>query len=402
MKKFKNYILMLLVPLILLGCVSKGVSEAVEGDTGTTIAVNEKMKILINNNKTDVESLISSYPKDTYLSKMYSILGNIASIFEKGGTSSDLSTLNESLSTNLNNFLLYGTGATWKSVSDLEEVYSAVVSYQSSNTATTEDKTVARKIAGRFKEQILDAIDKKENEQIENNSLQAEYFCEVYYLYQFITYLNQKVSAEFPEHPTYTQTISSFLEDNKLITSGSRNVIYDARKAILENEKYIINYYNASTNLVITSNILSSENKTKLLNIINPMITNYTNYVSSISYTNFNQYDREVYNSILSVDKTNGFLTQSTYIDNTPALVLKVKDMIDKLTAAKDIPSNSGDVLKITEVITKLKNPYERLIYFGSSYESDNKSVISSRAIALAEILQVIYNEPRICSRYAQ
>ena len=45
---------MLLVPLILLGCVSKGVSEAVEGDTSTTITVNEKMKVLVYNNKIDV------------------------------------------------------------------------------------------------------------------------------------------------------------------------------------------------------------------------------------------------------------------------------------------------------------------------------------------------------------
>lgn len=37
MKKLKNYILMLLVPLILLGCVSKGVSEAVEEDVSTNM-----------------------------------------------------------------------------------------------------------------------------------------------------------------------------------------------------------------------------------------------------------------------------------------------------------------------------------------------------------------------------
>lgn len=36
MKKFKNYILVLLVPLILLGCVKKGVSEAVTEDTSTS------------------------------------------------------------------------------------------------------------------------------------------------------------------------------------------------------------------------------------------------------------------------------------------------------------------------------------------------------------------------------
>ncbi len=35
MKKFKNYILMLLVPLILLGCVSKGVSDAISEVTDT-------------------------------------------------------------------------------------------------------------------------------------------------------------------------------------------------------------------------------------------------------------------------------------------------------------------------------------------------------------------------------
>ena len=37
MKKLKNYILMLLVPLILLGCVSKGVSDTVEDTTDSNL-----------------------------------------------------------------------------------------------------------------------------------------------------------------------------------------------------------------------------------------------------------------------------------------------------------------------------------------------------------------------------
>ena len=44
MKKLKNYILMLLVTLILLGCVSKGVSEAVEEDTSNPYGFSTSSK----------------------------------------------------------------------------------------------------------------------------------------------------------------------------------------------------------------------------------------------------------------------------------------------------------------------------------------------------------------------
>lgn len=52
MKKFKNYILMLLVPLILLGCVSKGVSEAVEEDTSNPYGF-DKMTIWVQGDEYD-------------------------------------------------------------------------------------------------------------------------------------------------------------------------------------------------------------------------------------------------------------------------------------------------------------------------------------------------------------
>ncbi len=382
--------------------MQKGVSDSTSGDTGT-IDKNDTMKILINNNISEIDSMIDLYPKDAYLSKIYSILTNIKGIFINGGTSTELATLNESLSTNLNSFMQYGTGTTWYSIADMKEIYSACVLYQSSSTATTEEKTVARKIAGRFKEQIIDVVEKKQNEQIENNSRSEEYYCEIYYLYQFKSFLSKTVVSEFNEHSTYSESILTFLDSRKLITSGSVNSIYDARKSILEREKTILSSGNSSTNLVITTGVLTSENKTKLLNIINSMITNYSSYSTTISYTNFNQYDREVYNSILSVDRTSGFLTQSLYIDNTPLLVTKTKEIIDNLTASKDDSStNSGDISKINEVIAKLKDPYDRLLYFGSSYESENKSIIGSRAVAVAEILQVISNEPRIFQEYAK
>ena len=62
MKKLKNYILMLLVPLILLGCVSKGVSDAVTEDTtnsnlgGYTWA---QLGSMINNSQSIVKISVS-------------------------------------------------------------------------------------------------------------------------------------------------------------------------------------------------------------------------------------------------------------------------------------------------------------------------------------------------------
>ena len=49
MKKLKNYILMLLVPLILLGCVSKGVSDSVTEDA--TVSADSNLAALINSNR---------------------------------------------------------------------------------------------------------------------------------------------------------------------------------------------------------------------------------------------------------------------------------------------------------------------------------------------------------------
>lgn len=61
MKKFKNYILMLLVPLILLGCVSKGVSEAVEDTTDSNLGgyTWAQLQSMVNGT-TNVEASISA------------------------------------------------------------------------------------------------------------------------------------------------------------------------------------------------------------------------------------------------------------------------------------------------------------------------------------------------------
>mgnify|MGYP000157834401 CR=1 FL=1 len=56
MKKLKNYILMLLVPLILLGCVSKGVSEAVTETDGSLVTINRTIATNIATNMTFIKS----------------------------------------------------------------------------------------------------------------------------------------------------------------------------------------------------------------------------------------------------------------------------------------------------------------------------------------------------------
>ena len=59
MKKFKKYIVLLFLPIVLLGCVQKGVSDSTSGDTGT-IDKNDTMKILINNNISEFEIIKSN------------------------------------------------------------------------------------------------------------------------------------------------------------------------------------------------------------------------------------------------------------------------------------------------------------------------------------------------------
>ncbi len=73
MKKLKNYILMLLVPLILLGCVSKGVSDAVEDTTDSysftklqaMIDGSQLTESSLNNNLNELVSLKSKVSGDT-------------------------------------------------------------------------------------------------------------------------------------------------------------------------------------------------------------------------------------------------------------------------------------------------------------------------------------------------
>lgn len=73
MKKLKNYILMLLVPLILLGCVSKGVSEAVEEDTSNPYGFST-MKVWVNGDTYDTSySVVKNIEEVETIQALYGV-----------------------------------------------------------------------------------------------------------------------------------------------------------------------------------------------------------------------------------------------------------------------------------------------------------------------------------------
>lgn len=92
MKKFKNYILMLLVPFIFLGCVSKGVSEAVEDTTDSSlVTINKTIATNIATNMTFIKStydyknlVLEALINPDSTSSIYSSLNTIKEAYNYG------------------------------------------------------------------------------------------------------------------------------------------------------------------------------------------------------------------------------------------------------------------------------------------------------------------------------
>lgn len=124
MKKFKNYILMLLVPFIFFGCVSKGVSEAVEDTTdsnlgGYTVSQLEYMATdtnnarSITNNISQINELLNNTTWSSQLDSteilavkthktfLYSLLSGINNLVDGTSSSFNVTTSLSSLNTNI-------------------------------------------------------------------------------------------------------------------------------------------------------------------------------------------------------------------------------------------------------------------------------------------------------------
>ena len=88
MKKMKLYMLLLLVPLVLMGCVEKGITSAVSSGT---VEVNADLAALINSNRNRITTLLDDnvFLQETYLTKANSSLYDLYSAYISGTETQD-------------------------------------------------------------------------------------------------------------------------------------------------------------------------------------------------------------------------------------------------------------------------------------------------------------------------
>ncbi len=408
MKKLKNYILMLLVPLILLGCVSKGVSDAVEETTDSNVRINETLANLIN---TNISVLSSYYSSTTFATKslLYNTTGNsiinylkeIKSAYLNGNiTTSELDVLSNSLSEIKTDFF-YNNGLLEYAnmVSTYTNIQIKIADLKTNSTADLNDINDLETIQDKFLEYI---------EQLKLNYATNANYVELDESSLLSSWLNTK--------KTISNTSLSYLgllEKYYVIDDSDMTDKYNSYVSLINKQLNILNNVDTIlsvdslinetdyiTNKFYTSNILTTTQKTELktqLVNLKSMYSNYKDNLSNISTAEYNFYYLEkeyliqiaASNSYYYRIKISGTSLNIQFIDNT------------NISVTTDISTELKRIYKIDTAISglsltqklKVKIIYENIDNMLNSlteYNSLNTNTIYSACITVAQLLQML------------
>lgn len=415
MKNWGKFFILIMTLLMLSACGEKGGS----GGTTTTVSIttNDKMASLVRTNRESINSLVKEFPEDDYLYSIVNSLYEIILIYSDGGKLSDLTSSDSEIDTNISKFFLYGAGKNWMTYDEYLELYNAITEYISSEGPGDEDTDIARKIGGRLNDYHITSIDKAVALQENTNVRGLSHYVNLLDIYYAEDFLDQTISIEYEEYPNRSETIRNFLKSKNLIFDGDRVTIYNNRISVLKYEKEVLEK-GSSTDVVISTGILSETAQSQLVTVINDLISQYSSYELSIDHTNFNGYDTLYYNNMVSGtsgDPTDGILDiggaktgTASYVNHPEvlatdvgAVISKLKSSLESLDITSTYYSQIQNVLAQMEGDTyKSRNPYDRLIAYGSLSESSNEAIVFSKAIPTAELIQIISENKALIKRW--
>lgn len=394
MKKFKNYILMLLIPLILLGCVKKGVSDAVTEDN-TTISADSNMAALINSNRNRITTLLNDniYLQESYLTTANNYLYNIYQAYSNGGElSSAVAGYYSNAESNKDTFFTLNSMLNYDEIS---LTYNKMLSQQSNYSSDTNFSNALALIESKYKA-------------IKNEKTSNTYYLEVYES----DLLNKDLDELTSTSITYKQYLKNlgFLYDESLA-----DVYGNLAKMVLRD----INVLNSTTDFssLSTTNpyndlyrlrsgsgtkvVLSDANRAKLLTALNTLYSMYSNY-ESYSVTQilaqesaFQAIDRAVFSDLSENGLKYYLVTNTASSGNKLSINVAVynglsTDLITKLETiytTKTLSTSEKNELSI--LITNLKQLKSKIEY----YYLINPTDVYSSTVVSAQFYQIILDE---------
>lgn len=364
MKKLKNYILMLLVPLILLGCVSKGVSEAVEDTTDSNLGgyTWAQLQAMVNGTANSNASVSTNRTGLNYLRTEAANDGKTSAVTKIDTLSNYLyNNVYISIISSDENFV-YATSLS--KVKEYNEDITELLSLYSY------EKLVA----------IREQMDKLITNYPSDNTLQAYY-----------SFLDSSISTI----EKYTSVNPFYANVWDLYKEYSGNIGTTVVKNYLAAVPYNLDVdaVDQSSNITVSKSVLVTEisqlnsntqpfsEKDSLLEIMEELNSTYQKYLDgTVNYTNV-QSIRTLLRNTESTILTSG--------STLPNYVTMVQDIYDKLLVLDT--SSSSTKADIADNLTK--HIYNNYILKNLYYTNENYLFVNSKVVTLVKELEYLKSQ---------
>lgn len=410
MKKFKKYIVLLFLPIMLLGCVQKGVSDSVNEDT-TNVAINTTLSSKIEDNIALLKnlyngdsSLISKtllYNTNSTKDSIIEYLSDISDAYTNGNiTKVELSNLASNLETYKTSFF------TANNLLEYENMLATYNNIQIELNALNEDSSSdagdiddLEKIEGKISAYISEI-----KVILSNNS----YYIELEYSKLLKQYLQNNISSS-NSSLTYEGLLKkySLLDDEALSDKYSRLIGFiEPQYQILNNNNVITSVDTLSITSPITkkyriksNDILTTAQITELKSKLSTLIGYYENYstnTSNISTSEYNFYTYErsllvklaaVYSKYYTIS-VNGTKLKITYESRTDGVTTSISEELERiyklpLATSKLSQAENQKVYILYKNINSMIDDLE-------DYDALNPTTIYSACVTTAQLLQML------------
>jgi len=397
MKKLKNYILMLLVPLILLGCVSKGVSEAVEDTTDSSlVTINKTIATNIATNMTFIKStydyknlVLEALINPDSTSSIYSSLNTIKEAYNYGEITQ--TTVKNKYAEILEKKVEFFQSNSLQTYDNIVATYSNITKQISALNLETSPNTDHLAHLDIIESQLLiykTYIDERLKENPYFVELEVSFWLKDYLdnnkttVEPKITYRELLVYYGILDNSTLQEKYSKLISliDNELNVLNNVNVITDVNQLI---------YYSAPkiTSKYAIKDIISTAQVTDIKNKLTNLKSLYQNYSTNAS----NIYAKEQELFLIERDYLSTLTADYYYKIRMSGTKLSVQtlnglNLYDELTRIYNTANPIGDMEKVYII----KNNLSYMLGKIESYNALNLKDSYSACVISAQLLQML------------